>query len=297
MSEEFYDMTGKVIILTGANSGIGKRSTIALAKLGATVIMACRSQERGEKALSEVKEITGSEKVELMLVDMSLQRSIRDFVKKFKEKYENLHVLIHNAANFDQRMKRVNLTEDGVEVIFATNHLGPFLMTHLLLDTLKASAPSRIINVSSRGLSFFPRMTIHFDDLYQQKRKKFSVMRAYYHSKMAHVMFTYDLARKLEGTGVTVNVIRVPNVKIDWERLDGISKLKRGIYHIKRSFGITPEKMAETYVYLACDPELETVTGKIFSNKNKEVKSSKRSYDEDVWDRLWDLSEKLTGLK
>jgi NAD(P)-dependent dehydrogenase (short-subunit alcohol dehydrogenase family) len=296
MEDKNYDMKGKVIIITGSNSGIGKRAAVGLAKTGATVVMACRSKERGSRALAEVKSESDSDLVELILIDLSSQRSIREFVNKFQEKHDRLDVLINNAANFKLFVKGPITTEDGIEEVFATNHVGPFLLTNLLLDLLKSSAPSRIINVSTKGLILYPRMTIEFDDINALKRKKYTVRHAYYHSKMAHLMFTYELAKRLEETGVTVNSVRVANVKIDKERLKDLPKYLRMVYSMKRRFGITPEKMAETYIYLACDPEVEDITGKLFSEKNKPVKSSKRKYDEEVWQRLWELSEEMTGL-
>ena len=278
----------KVCMITGANSGIGKRAALQLAEKGATVIMVCRNQERGEAALSEIRKKSGNESVDLLLCDLSSQKSIRTLVEDFKSSYDRLHVLIHNAANFDYTLKNPVLTEDGIELIFATNHVGPFLLTNLLLDVLKRSAPSRIITIASKGLITYPRLTIEFDNL--NGEKKFSYQHAYYHSKLAQIMFTYELARRLKGTGVTVNCIRVTNVKIDLERVTG---WRGSVYRIKRFFGITPEEMAKTYVYLSTAPEVEGVTGKYFDEHAKEVKSSKRSYDQEVWKKLWDVTEEL----
>jgi NAD(P)-dependent dehydrogenase (short-subunit alcohol dehydrogenase family) len=288
-------MQGKVCIITGSNSGIGKAAALLLAKANATVVMACRSAERGEAALAEVKVKSGNPSVELEVVDLASQESIRRFVTGFKGRHSTLHVLINNAANFDQALKRPVLTGEGVETLFATNHLGPFLMTNLLLDTLKASAPARVLNVASKGLLTFPWLQIEFDNL--NGEKKFSTTHAYYHSKLAQVMLTYDLARRLEGTGVTVNCIRVTNVALDWDRLSGLPGWMRAMYRLKRRFSITPEKMAETYLYLAASPEVENVTGKYWDENNRQVPSSKHSYDEPAWKQLWDVSERLTGLE
>lgn len=288
-------LKGKVCMITGANSGIGKRAALQFAEKGATVVMVCRSKERGNAALSDIVAKSGSDTVDLMSADLSLQKSIHKVVKEFTDNYDQLHVLINNAANFDYTLKKPVLTEDGIEVIFATNHLGPFLLTNLLLDVLKKSAPSRILNVASKGLIMYPRLTIEFDNL--NGEKKFSYQHAYYHSKLAQIMFTYELARRVEGTEVTVNCIRVTNVKIDLERVSNVPWYKRYVYRIKRFFGIPPEEMAKTYVHLATAPELEGVTGKYFDEHGKEVKSSKRSYDEAVWKKLWDVSEELTKLK
>ena len=191
-----YNLENKTIIITGANSGIGKAAATQLASFGSTVILACRSKERGEKALQDVKQSSKNNKVELMQVELSSQASIREFVQKFKDNHRHLDVLIHNAANFDQTLKHPVLTSDGVETIFATNHIGIFLMTDLLLDVLKSSAPSRIITVASKGLVAYPFLDIEFDNL--NGERKFSTQHAYYQSKLAQVMYSYDLAEKLK---------------------------------------------------------------------------------------------------
>ncbi|HNZ14191.1 MAG TPA: SDR family oxidoreductase, partial [Anaerolineaceae bacterium] len=187
------------------------------------------------------------------------------------------------------------LTEDGVETIFATNHLGVFLMTRLLLDVLKSSAPSRIITVASKGLTLYPALEIEFDNL--NGEHKFSTQHAYYHSKQAQVMFTYDLAERLKGSGVTVNCVRVTNVAIPDERLTHLPKWLLKIYQLKRSMAITPEQQAETYVYLAADPAVQDITGGYWDEHNQMVRSNAKSYNREMWRRLWDVSSKLTGLE
>jgi NAD(P)-dependent dehydrogenase (short-subunit alcohol dehydrogenase family) len=284
----------KTIIITGSNSGIGKAAAVQMARLGATVIMACRSLERGAQAREEVCLQSGSDKVELMQVDMASQASIRKFAAEVKAKISRLDVLIHNAANFDQSLKRPVLTEDGVETIFATNHLGVFLMTDLLLDLLKASAPSRVITVASKGLVAYPFLDIEFDNL--NGEKKFSAQHAYYHSKLAQVMYTYDLAERLKGTGVTVNCVRVTSVALPDERVAHLPSWVQKIYKIKRSMAITPERQAETYVYLATDPSVANVSGGYWDENNRQVRSNRSSYNRETWKRLWRESERLAGL-
>lgn len=289
-----YNLEGKTILITGANSGIGKAAAVQLAALGANVILACRSRERGEKALLEIKEDTRSEKVTLMQVDLSSQASIRQFAAEFLARHARLDVLIHNAANFDQSLQSAVLTADGVETIFATNHVGVFLLTHLLLDTLKASAPSRIITVASKGLSVYPFLDIEFDNLNGQRN--FSAQHAYYHSKLAQIMFTYDLAERLRGSGVTANCVRVTNVAIPDERLAGLEPWVRRLYEIKRRMSITPERQAQSYVYLAADPAVQDITGGYWDENNQQVRSSPKSYHRETWKRLWDETERLAGL-
>ncbi|MDF2718456.1 MAG: retinol dehydrogenase 14, partial [Paenibacillus sp.] len=192
MNKAGWDMTGKVSLITGANAGIGKRAAKRLAALGSEVIVVCRNAVSGAAAVEEIRRDTGNVKVELLQADMSSQRSVRFLADEVRTNYRRLDVLIHNAANFDLILKKPLITDDGVETIFATNHLGPFLLTHLLLDMLKRTAPSRIITIASKGLLTFPGLTIEFDNL--NGEKKFSPTHAYYHSKLAQLMFTYDLA-------------------------------------------------------------------------------------------------------
>jgi NAD(P)-dependent dehydrogenase (short-subunit alcohol dehydrogenase family) len=288
------NMKDEVVIVTGANSGIGKAAAIQLAQCGATVVMACRSVERGVEALNDICKSANSRQVELMQVDMASQKSIRDFVEGFKSRYPRLDVLIHNAANFDHRQKNRVMTEDGVENVFATNHLGPFLLTHLLLDTLKASAPSRIITVASKGLMTYPFLDIEFDNL--KGEKKFNLQHAYYHSKQAQVMFTFDLAERLKGSGVTVHCVRVGNVAIPDERLTHLPGFMKKMYNMKRKFSMTPEKMAETYVWLAADPLAASQTGGYWDAPNVEVKANKNAYNAATQKRLWIVSAQLTGV-
>jgi NAD(P)-dependent dehydrogenase (short-subunit alcohol dehydrogenase family) len=289
-----YNMQGKVCIVSGANSGIGKAAALALAKSNATVIMLCRNRKRGQSALDEIINQSKNPNTRLMIADLSSQKSISTFTAEFNSQYGHLHVLINNAANFDMNLKKPQLTEDGIETIFATNHLGPFLLTNLLIEKLKASAPSRVINVASKGLVAYPFLNIEFNNLNGEKR--YIAIHAYYHSKLAHVMFTYELARRLNETGVTVNCIRVPNVAVSDERLVNHSKVLQVLYRQKRRFSITIERMAESYLYLAASPDLVNVSGKYFNEHNKQVSSSRNSYNEEAWKKLWEISSMLVHL-
>jgi NAD(P)-dependent dehydrogenase (short-subunit alcohol dehydrogenase family) len=290
-----YDLKDKIIIITGGNSGIGKAASIQLARLGATVILACRSNERGAEALEEVRHAADSTRVELMQVDMSSRTSIKEFVAEFNKRFDHLNVLIHNAANFDHTQKKPVFTTDGLETVFATNHLGPFLLTHLLLDVLKASAPSRVITVASKGLISYPFLDIEFDNLNGERR--FNLQHAYYHSKHAQVMFTFDLAERLRGTGVSVHCVRVGNVAIPNERLAHLPKRMLRMYEVKRSFAMTPEKMAETYVWLAADPVGEQQTGGYWDAPNMKAKANKNAYDTETQKRLSAISALLIGVQ
>ena len=290
-----YNLSNKIMIVTGANSGIGKAASIQLAKLGAHVVMMCRSKERGEQAMLDVKAASNSDKVELILVDMSSQESVRNAVKEFLGGHLRLDVIIHNAANFDHRQTKPVITADGIENVFATNHVNIFLMTELLMDTLKKSAPSRVITVASKGLVTYPFLDIEFDNL--NGGKKFNLQHAYYHAKQAQVMYTFDLAERLKGSGVTVNCVRVGNVAIPDTRLDHLPKWMLKMYEMKRKFALTPEKMAETYVWLAADPALNDVTGGYWDAPNTPVKANKNAYNRETQKRLWTVTEELIKEK
>ncbi len=290
-----YDLNDKVIIITGATSGIGKAAAVLLAQCGATVVMACRSAERGAQALTEIQDRSNSPRVHMMQVDMSSQESIRHFAREFLESYGELHVLIHNAANFDHTLKKPVLTSDGVETVFATNHLGPFLLTQMLLEQLRSCAPSRIITVASKGLISYPFLDIEFDNL--DGEQNFNLQHAYYHAKQAQVMFTFDLAERLRGTGVTVHCVRVGNVAIPDGRLSHLPKWMLRMYQMKRKFALTPEKMAETYVWLAADPIGGQQTGGYWDAPGVPVRANKNAYRRETQKALWDISAELTAVK
>jgi NAD(P)-dependent dehydrogenase (short-subunit alcohol dehydrogenase family) len=288
------DMKGKICIVTGSNSGIGKETAIGLAKMGTTVVMVVRDQERGEKALREIIRQTGNNSVDLMICDLSSMDSIRRFAKEFKKKYDRLDVLINNAgALFNER----KVTAEGFERTLAVNYLGPFLLVHELLDLLKKSAPSRIVNVSS-GLAKNGRVDL--EDLQSEKNfagtKAYSSMRApvYSNTKLMIMMFTYELARRLKGTGVTVNVLMPGFVATNLGKNSG-SLSSSLMFKIVRPMQINAKKGAETSVYLASSEEVKDVSGKCFAKK-KEVLTCSASYDEDLQKRLWSKTEHLLGL-
>jgi NAD(P)-dependent dehydrogenase (short-subunit alcohol dehydrogenase family) len=283
-------MNQKTCIITGANSGIGKEAARQIAQEGHRVIMACRSPQRGEEALNEIRQTTGSDIVDLMIVDMSSQASIRAFAREFLTKIETLDVLIHNAAAFDIRQKELVFTEEGIEKVWATNHVGPVLLTDLLLPALKRSEQGRVITISSKGLVAYPRIQVDLDDP-EFRRRKFSVQKAYYQSKLAQVMYTYWLAEQVRATEITVNSIRVTNVQIDVDkRYPGLPALLRKMYALKSRFSISPAQMAETYTYLATSPEVRQTTGTYFDDPNQIVSSSDYSRDPKNIERLMEVT-------
>src|SRR6266849_3619078 len=278
-------MKNKVVLVTGANSGIGRAASLSLAKIGATVVMVARGKERGEAARSEIVRESRNGSVDLLLADLSSLESVRQLATEFQKQYPKLHVLINNAGLFNQRRR---VTVDGYENTFATNYLASFLLTNLQLDLLKASAPSRIINVSSVG---HYNGHINFEDL--NLEKEYGGWKAYGQSKLALVLFTHELAKKLQGSGVTVNAVHPGTVATNiWTRPFGPAGF---ITALPKLFMASPEKGAETIVYLASSPDAESLSGE-YLEKLKVKKSSDESYDEHVAQRLWDVSTKLTNL-
>ncbi len=280
---ETWNIKGKTCLITGATQGIGLAAAIEIARAGARTVLVARNAARGDPAVKEVQVKSGNPDVSVLFADLSSQASVRKLAADFKASHDRLHVLLNNAGGVF--MERVE-TVDGIETTFAINHLAYFLLTELLLDVLKASAPSRIINVSSAAHS---GGHIDFDDL--QHAKKWSGMRAYSDSKLANVLFSYELARRLTGTGVTVNALHPGVVST------GFGKNNKGFLKALITLGgpllLSAEKGARTSVYLATSPEVEGVTGKYF-DKRKAVPSKKESYDGGVAQRLWQVSEQMT---
>lgn len=282
-------MKKKTCLITGGNSGIGKQAAIQLAEIGFHIILGVRNLKRGEKALSEIKQKSNSEGVELLEMDMSSKKSIIAASTELKNRIERLDVLIHNAADFDIARKHITKSEDGIETTWATNHIGPLLLTNSVMELIKNSEQGRVVTIASQGLVMHPKLTVNLDDP-EFATRKFSVPNAYYQSKLAQVMYTYWLAEQLKDTSITVNCIRVTNVKVDTSRYPNISRFMKFLYSIKSRFSISPEEMAKTYTYLASSPEVSTVTGKYFNEKNKEVTSSAYSTKVENIDAVMDMS-------
>lgn len=280
------EMKGKVCITTGSNSGIGKETALALAKMDGTVVMAVRNRERGERAKIEIVNQSGNKSVDLMICDVSSTDSIRHFAEEFQDKYDRLDVLINNAgAVFNKR----DVTAEGFELTLAVNYLGPFLLTHQLLALLKSSAPSRVISLSS-GLHKSGK--IDLSDL--QSEKSYGGMKVYAKAKLMVIMFTYELAKRLEGTGVTANVVEPGFAATNLGRNSG--SLRSSImFKLVRPMQISARKAAETSVYLASSDEVKDVTGKCFT-KMHETTTAPISYDQQLQRELWDKTEELLGL-
>jgi NAD(P)-dependent dehydrogenase (short-subunit alcohol dehydrogenase family) len=274
-----------VVIVTGANSGIGKVTALELARKGANVVMVCRSRSKGEAARDEIIAQSGNPQVELILADFASLQSVRGAAEAFLKSHDRLHVLVNNAGLYlGERL----LSQDGYEMTFAVNHLAPFLLTNLLLDTLRASAPARVVNVSSGA-----HMAGHisFDDL--DAKRGFSGFRAYGASKLANVLFSNELARRLEGSGVTSNSLHPGAVATNFG--SGTSGLFSFVFRLARPFFISPERGAETSIYLASSPDVAGVSGKYYDNKRPQT-SSPEANRADVQRQLWEVSAKLVGL-
>ena len=272
-------MSGRVVMVTGANAGMGKEIVFALAGMGATVVMVCRDSGRGEAARREVQERSGSGDVELLVADLSSQQSIRNLVREFAASHDRLHVLVNNAGITQPR--RIE-TADGLESVFATNHLGPFLLTNLLLPLLTASAPSRVVTVASGAHTMGK---IDFDDV--QASRRYNEIAVYNQSKLANLLFTYELARRIAGTGVSANAADPGFVKTNLR-----VPFPYSIFSFMRGAAVDGARPA---VFLASSPEVEGVSGRYFGRKG-EVRSSKASLDEADARRLWTLSAQLTHL-
>jgi retinol dehydrogenase-14 len=279
-------MSEKVCLITGATSGIGKATAMGLANMGASVVMVARDRGRGEAVMAEITAKSGNASVDLMLADLSSQEQIRRLADEFEGVYPRLDVLINNAGLF--RSERTT-TADGIEMTFAVNHLAYFLLTNLLLGVLRTSAPSRIVNVSSGDHS---NGIIDFDDL--QGEKGYKGAKAYSQSKLANVLFTYELARRLDGSGITVNCLH-PGAGVRTNFGSGVSGAFGLIVRALRPLMKSPEQGAETSIYLASSPEVEGLSGRYFAKK-AEARSSDVSYDERLARRLWGASTQLTKL-
>jgi NAD(P)-dependent dehydrogenase (short-subunit alcohol dehydrogenase family) len=288
-------MNSKTYIVTGANSGLGKASALALARMNANVVMLCRDRMRGQAALAEIRKQSGNRNVELILGDLSSQPSIHQFVETFKSNHDRLHGLL-NCAGI--RILDRQVTASGLELMFAVEYLSHFLLTNLLVDSLKAGIPSRVVTISGEGhkagVEGGSAGTIDFDDL--QGEKSFSVGKTSKQVVLAKILFTYELARRLAGTGISSNTVS-PGLT----RTNLIRHLPRYVRWIAAARlalarAQTPEEGASHIVYLATAPELEGVTGKYFVQK-EEARSSPESYNRAIAERLWEVSEQLVGQR
>ena len=278
-------MHGKICVVTGATSGIGLITAQALARQGATLIVVARNPERGAATVSRIQQETGNSAVELMVADLSEQAQVRQLASEIQQRFARLDVLVNNAGALFARRQ---LSADGLEMTFALNHLAYFLLTNLLLNPLQAGGSARIVNVSSEA---HRRARLDFSDLQGQHR--YTGWRAYSRSKLANVLFTYELARRLAGTGIVTNALHPGFVATNFGRNN--RSVTAVLFRILQLAAISPEEGAQTIIYLASSPAVKGVTGEYFV-KQQAIRSSQVSYDSAAAERLWQVSAELTRL-
>lgn len=276
-------MTDRVCLVTGSTSGIGEATARALADLGATVFVHGRDPVRCERVASSMREAAGNPRVEAIVADFASLAAVRSLAEEVGERTSQLHVLINNAGAMFPTYRE---TADGLEAMFAVNHLAPFLLTNMLLDLLKSSRPSRVINVASGA---HRRQALDFSDL--QSRRTYEARAVYGRSKLMNVLFTRELARRLAGSGVTVNAVGPGIVHTEFGLKDGMGQEQQAVM----DRGITPAEGARTSVYLATEPEMAAVTGGYFQ-QCAPAEIGEAAQDDEAARRLWDVSARLVGL-
>jgi NAD(P)-dependent dehydrogenase (short-subunit alcohol dehydrogenase family) len=278
-------LKGRVCVVTGATRGIGRATAEELARAGATLILVCRRRPDGEEVAAAIARAGSAPAPTIVEADLSSQAAVRAAAEEIRSRHERLHVLVNNAGLIPRSRE---VTVDGLEMQLAVNHLAPFLLTNLLLDRLRSSAPSRVVTVSS---TTHQGAELDFADL--QSERRYDAEDVYAGTKLMNLLFTYELARRLQGTGVTANALHpgavATRLLADYMKVPLVGRA------LARTFGASPEQGADTVVYLAASPEVAGVTGKYFTNR-RETRSSPASYDESAARRLWELSEQLTGL-
>ena len=281
-------MHGKIVLITGADGGIGRETTKAIAKKGATIVMACIDLTEAQPVYEAIKRESGNPAIEMMQLNLASLSAVREFVSHYSQKYQRLDVLINNAGIYCTNREE---TQDGFEKTIGTNYLGPFLFTNLLLPVLTRVPEGRIINVASNA---YFQGKIDLNDLHL--KKKYHGFKAYASSKLAIVLFTQELAERLKDTGITVNAVHPGHVATNiWNMWPG-KWYQALLFKIIRWFAMSPEDAAQTSVYLASADEVKGITGKYFEKKKIKEKVSPKSQDIRLQKELWQLSERLTGL-
>ncbi|HCS28638.1 MAG TPA: hypothetical protein DIW43_14345 [Spongiibacteraceae bacterium] len=281
------DMAGKVALVTGVTSGVGTATAEAIAQTGAELFMVCRNKSKGEAVLADIQQKTGNAKLQLLVGDLAVQADIRRVAQEFLDTGKPLHLLINNAGVVNMHRK---ITVDGIEETFAVNHLGYFLLTELLRERIVSSAPARIVSVASNAHEFCKE--IHFDDLNYENRK-YKTFEVYGHSKLANILWTREIARQLQGTGVTANCVHPGAVRTGLGTQNGL--LGKIATKLVGPFFRSPAKGAATSVYLATSDKVEGVSGEYFYDC-KQLTAKPWARDDATAKRLWDVSQKLVGL-
>ncbi|HEX2463414.1 MAG TPA: SDR family oxidoreductase [Thermoanaerobaculia bacterium] len=286
-SPDRVSMTGQRVLITGANTGIGKWTAIGLAQRGAAVAIHSRNPEKGRAAQEEIRRHSGAADVDLLLADFSSLAEVRRLAAEVLERYPRLDVLVNNAGLISGRRAE---SADGYELTFAVNHLAPFLLTNLLLDRIVASAPARIVTVSSRA---HLRAAIDFDDL--DVSHGYQAMDAYGRSKLANVLFTRELARRLEGTGVTANCLHPGVVRSDFGSSGDLGGIMGAGWAVMQPFLLSPKQGADTSIHLASSPDVAAISGEYF-DRRRVARTSTRARDMAAAERLWRISAERVGL-
>lgn len=281
-------MQGKHVLITGGNTGIGKATATELARRGASVTITSRSPARGEAAVAEIRQGSGSDAVDVMSLDLASLADVRRFAAEFLASHSRLDVLVNNAGLI---LSERSETVDGFETTFGVNHLGHFLLTNLLLPRLKQSAPSRIVVLSSDAHR--AAFGLDFDDL--QARRGYQGFRVYARSKLANLLFVVELAERLRGTGVTANAVHPGFVRSSFGADGDTGALMTLVLKLGSPFALTVDKGARTSVHVASAPELADTSGEYFVRSRK-TRPSRAAQDRTAALRLWELSERLTGL-
>ena len=282
------DMTGKTCVVTGANSGIGRETALGLARMGARVVLVCRNADKGKAALEEVARESKSSQPDLLIADISSQASVRALAGQIREKYKRLDVLLNNAG---AALTKRQVSADGIEMTVALNHLGPFLLTSLLLELLKASTPSRVINVSSEASR---RARIDTSDL-QFERRKYKFFAAYGQAKLMLNMSSFEMARRVDRTGVTVNCLHPGVVATNFGSVDAPLGMKI-VFGALRPFLLSPVQGAQTSIYAASSPDVAQISGK-YLIKSKPAETNPLARDPKLTADVWEWSEKMTGAR
>lgn len=311
-------MKDKIVIITGANSGIGKAATIKFCKEGYTVVMACRNLAKSKYVQDEIIKITNNHNLDLLELDVSSFKSIRTFKNNFINKYNHLDILIHNAGHFKHGEKNYQLSADNIELTFATNTFGPFLLTNLLIDHLLKSNDARVLNACSTNVRHFfdPKREIDLDNLQGEyiSKKKYNSYKMYGDSKMALLMLTFKLADHFKNESINFNAIEIPAVKISKDTIKKLKSFWRLAARVQNLFSSTPESMAETYYHICTTKSFDNISGKLINSSRKVMKPSPKSpnpfqaikqiFDNNVYPRyannetnidlIWKLAKKIT---
>ena len=279
----------KNCIITGGNSGIGFQAAKQIAEKGYHVTLICRNEERARKSVLSIAEAAGNRQVDYLLADLSVMKDIKEAAAEYLSRNKELHVLINNAADFDLSVKKPVITKEGMEKQFATNVAAPYLLSKLMIETLRSSGDGRIINISSQGLCVYPFIRLELDNL--DGNKHYSPASTYYQNKLALLMLSLYMREQYKD--LRIQAVRVTNVQIDMSRYDNLPGIMKKAYSVKSKFSISPEEMARIYTALASE---DGYPGFLYDEKGREVKANRSAYDRETQKKLMDILAQRTGM-